>query len=236
MKNSFVKYIKIAVACIVLLLLVACSITCYSKGKETGENKANTIIAELNNKIEDLEEQIRTLEPVIPVIDIDIINTEMKEVGELATIEYIYTDSARYSESRGIIDNKIILPFSEKSFICQWDGTIKAGIEISEVNVEVDKSKNVIIVNIPETKILSHEIDTDSFVTLDEKNGLFNRISIDDVRNYDTKNKEYMENRALENGLLEKAEENTKNVIENLIYNINPEIKKYYEIEFKTIK
>lgn len=71
----------------------------------------------------------------------------------------------------------------------------------------------------PDAKIISHEIVDDSIETLDEKNGLFNEVTVDDVRNFDQVSKDAMEKRAIENGLLEKATKNAEKIIERLVNN-----------------
>ncbi|HIT64986.1 MAG TPA: DUF4230 domain-containing protein [Candidatus Ventrimonas merdavium] len=62
--------------------------------------------------------------------------------------------------------------------MAKWEGTIKAGIEITDITAEVDETNKVITVYLPKAKILSHEIDDESFETLDEKAGLFNPIEV----------------------------------------------------------
>ena len=57
-----------------------------------------------------------------------------------------------------------------KSFIAKWEGSIKAGIDISKVIVEKDDME--IVIYIPKAEILSHEIISDSIETLDEKDGI----------------------------------------------------------------
>ena len=54
----------------------------------------------------------------------------------------------------------------------------------------------------PNAEILSHEIDNNSIETLDEKDGLFNPVKVEDVRQFDTVSKDAMEDRAIENGIL----------------------------------
>ena len=111
------------------------------------------------------------------------------------------------------------IPFTTKSFIAKWDGVIKAGVDITKVSAEIDNSKKEILVYIPKVEILSHEIDNDSIETLDQKDGLFNPVKVEDVRAFDKVSKEAMEQRAIENGILEKAYDNAKEIIEKLVSN-----------------
>ena len=99
----------------------------------------------------------------------------------------------------------------------KWDGSIKAGVDISRVRAEVNEAEKEIIVYIPKAEILSHEIKTGSVETLDEKNGLFNKISVEDIREFGTAGREAMEQRAVENGLLDQAFENAEGIILGLM-------------------
>ena len=126
------------------------------------------------------------------------------------------------------------VPFTTKSFIAKWDGIIKAGVDISQVTAEVDSNNKEVVIHIPKAEILSHEIDSESVETLDQKNGLFNPVSVEDVREFDAESKEKMENRAIENGILDKAFENAESIIEKLI---DPMIQEFeYTVRFEVIE
>lgn len=71
----------------------------------------------------------------------------------------------------------------------------------------------------PNAEILSHEIDNNSIETLDEKDGLFNPVKVEDVRQFDTVSKDAMEDRAIENGILDKALKNAEDIIKKLVNN-----------------
>lgn len=71
----------------------------------------------------------------------------------------------------------------------------------------------------PKARILSHQIDKDSIETLDQKDGLFNPVKVEDVRNFDSISQDAMEERAIENGILDKAFENAKNIIRKIVDN-----------------
>lgn len=68
-------------------------------------------------------------------------------------------------------------------------------------------------------KFFPHEIDNNSIETLDEKDGLFNPVKVEDVRQFDTVSKDAMEDRAIENGILDKALKNAEDIIKKLVNN-----------------
>ena len=205
----------------------------YSKGYDKAEQKYQEEITRLEEENERLSEPIAVYEEASKEVDISLINTTIQNIGELATIEYLYTDAGKYSDPKQLWGRDI--PLTTKSFIAKWDGVIKAGVDITKITVEVNDSEKKLVVNIPKAQILSHEIDESSFETLDEKDGLFNAIKIDDIREFDAVSKESMENRAIENGILEKAFENAKYIIYELI-NIDVVKEQGYSIIFEVIE
>lgn len=87
----------------------------------------------------------------------------------------------------------------------------------------------------PNAEILSHEIDNNSIETLDEKDALFNPVKVEDVRQFDTVSKDAMEDRAIENGILDKALKNAEDIIEKLV-NSDVVQEQGYTIKFEVME
>lgn len=224
---------KIVIVAVIIVLLSVTALAIFIKGYVSAEEKAEQRISELEAEIAELSDPVATFEEASKEVNINVINAEVQGIGELATLEYLYTDAGKFSDPKQLFGHDI--PFTTKSFIAKWDGSIKAGVQVDKITVEIDNSKKEIIVFIPKAEILTHEIDDKSFETLDEKDGLFNPIEIDDIREFDTKSKETMEKRAIENGILDKAFENAKDIISKLIKsNVPKELE--YNIVFNVIE
>ena len=171
------------------------------------------------SKIKKLKEEnaiLKNAQELTKQIDISILNEEIHDIGELATIEYFYTDAASYSDSKEIGD--VTIPFTQKSYVIKWDGTIKAGVEVNEIKAVLKESSKQLVIQMPTATILSHELDENSYKVLEEKNNIFNPIKLEDRFNTDIEAKAKMEQHAIENGLLDKALDNAKVIIENLVY------------------
>lgn len=186
-------------------------------------------IEELNDTIARLLEEPITVTPVVPEISLDVLNREIKEIGELATVEYLFTNAARFKESNQIKNWNI--PFTEKSFMLKWDGVIKAGVKVDQIKVKVNQDEMKIQVFMPDAEILSYEIKKDSVELLDEKDNIFNPISVNDKVKFDAETEDEMKERAIENGILEKAQESAEKIIVNFL-NAIPDVAEYYTIEF----
>lgn len=158
----------------------------------------------------------------------DLLSQQIQGISELASVEYNYTNMGKYENQASFYGWKV--PFTTKSFILSYDGKIKAGIDMSLVEVHMS-GKNINI-SIPEAKILSHEIDEKSIEVFDETKNIFNQISITDYNQFAIDQKESMENKAKEKGLLEeaqnKAQETIKTFVESM-YSSDDE----YKIEIK---
>ena len=148
-------------------------------------------------------------------ITADIIAEELRDIGELATEEYEYTGVETFDEAKSFKGFEI--PFTQSKFIYSYDGTIKAGIDFTAIHVEKDDQKKQVIVTIPKSKILSSEIDESSFQLYDEKNSIFNPIGVGDVNDTVVNLKSNAEKKALEKGLLDRADKNAESLIRGFV-------------------
>ena len=163
-------------------------------------------------------EVIREVEKVVEKeiqISGETIRSGMANIGELCTAEYNFTHVEKMDSQRDIKGFKI--PFTKSSFIYSYDGTIMAGIDFTKIQVDKDDTKKVITLTLPDVEIISSDVDQNSFQLYDEKNNIFNPISVTDVTDSfaDLKNSE--EEKAIENGLLDKARTNANMLVENFM-------------------
>lgn len=160
----------------------------------------------------------------------DLLSQQIQGISELASVEYNYTNMGKFENQATFYGWNV--PFTTKSFIVSYDGTIKAGIDMSQVEIKIS-GKNI-DVNMPEAKILSHEIDEKSIEVFDETKNIFNQISITDYNSFAIDQKESMEQRVLDKGLLNEAQEKAQSTIRTFIessYDVED-----YKIEFHIVK
>jgi len=220
------KRILVVAAIIAVLALV---FTTYFGGYKRAEERYRTEVERLSAELSDL---VAAYESASAEVNLSVIHTELRAIGELATVEYMYTNAGKYSDPKQLFGYDI--PFTTKSFIAKWDGVIKAGVDVTRISVEPDEEEKKLVVYLPQAEILSHEIDSESIETLDESDGLFNPVRVEDVRKFDAVSKDSMEQRAIDKGLLEGALERTQEIISGLL-NANPAIRENYSIEFSIL-
>ena len=150
-----------------------------------------------------------------PVITGDLLGEHLRSAQELVTVAYYYTSMGRFENQVDFYGWKV--PFTAKSFIVSYDGVIKAGVDLSQVQVEVDEIRQAVTVRLPAGRILSHEIPEDSIEVFDESDNLFNRITIEDYTGFTLDQKKAMEQRAEDNGLLTSADEKARAAVESLL-------------------
>ena len=131
------KMIKWGIGAIVVMIaLVIIFITGYSNATKKYED----IIADLSQEVDGLNKQLaeKAVEwETTPTTEIttSLIKSEIMDIGELATVEYFYTDAGKFEDPKQALGKNI--PFTTISLFAKWDGIIKAGVKIDEIAVKL---------------------------------------------------------------------------------------------------
>ena len=139
------------------------------------EQLLNQRISDIQAKLDSSESQNQSLLEQIDnmltkeefVFDAGTIREEIKGIGELATLEYRYTNVATLDASKKLFDTDFILPGTSKTAIIIMDGVLKAGINVEKISIRSDESTKTITVVLPSASILSNELDEDSMQVYD---------------------------------------------------------------------
>lgn len=162
-------------------------------------------------------------------ITADTLFQQMQTVSKLATLEYNYTNMGKFEDSADL--NGWNIPLTRKSFILTYDGKITAGIEMQDIEVDIQGRR--IEITLPQAQLLSHEVDESSIELYDETRNIFNPISISDYAAFSAEQKKVMEEKTVANGLLASAQKRAKSVITQLIGGIVD--LEEYDLVFKTL-
>lgn len=160
-------------------------------------------------------------------VDAAILMEEIAQISELATAEQSYTVAEKVSSSNTLFD-LVDIPFTEKFFILTYTGSVKAGVNLDDASIAVEGT--TVRVTLPPAQILSDAIDTESFKTLHEQEGLFNPLHVDDVTQYLDKTRQEAEAAALAGDVLAEARANAEESVRALLGAALPE---GYAIEFE---
>ena len=165
-----------------------------------------------------------------PKITNETVGVQIKELKELSTIQYKYKEVVSREDWNTLFNFK--LPFTKSSFIVSYTGILKIGIDLAETKINVDEGSKTIKITLPESKILSNELDFKSLKVYNEKNSIFNPIKVEDYTEFTQGGKENAEKDARESGVFEQSKEVAKKIITEML-NTTKEIKENYKIVFE---
>ena len=168
------------------------------------------------------EEDEGLIHEALPVITDSLISEQLNALRELVTTEYLYTNSGKYENQNQItiIGKDINIPFTGKRFIVAYDGRIQAGVDIGQTQIDIDEDARAITITLPKSEIVSHETFEDTLVVLDETNNVFNPISIENYNEFVSAQKDSMEEKAIERGLLTNADVEAKLMVQSFLSQI----------------
>lgn len=161
-----------------------------------------------------------------PEITDSSLYSQLNEISELSVLEYRYSKVGKFENSLTL--NGWEIPLTQKSFLLTYSGSLKVGIDMKDVNINI-KGKTIYI-TLPEVTIIANTIDEKSIEVYDETHNIFNPISISDYKAFATQQKNKVEEEAIENGIFNeaatKAEQNIRSFLKAF-----PEIDNDYKIE-----
>ena len=174
----------------------------------------------------------KTPEPIIEVEnqtieDSTVIMERVERLWEMSSNKYFYSNVLAFKDNLKIKDFQV--PFTEKSYLIKYDGYLKAGINAEDMEILFNEGKTIKI-KLKNSKILDHVIDEKSVYVYDEKNSIFNNLSIKDIFNQLSEEKVNIESKLVEKGFLIDTNNNIKIFLEEFLRNLGYET---IEIEFE---
>ncbi len=166
------------------------------------------------------------------VLDAKEVTSKISDISELGTIKYEYKCVGIKDVQKNIKYLNVNNPFEDKTLIVEGNGTIKAGIDLSEVKIKCDHDKKIVYVTIPKSKILSNELDEDVHPVKEEESW-WNQISTDDQNDVRQQIKDKGVECAERSNIYELSENKAQQVIKDLIGEIQKG-KGDYEVQFTT--
>ena len=161
----------------------------------------------------------------IVTVNTEIIKDGLKEMGTLITQEYYFTQVEEYKSTE-----RVWIFDSNASFIFSYDGVVTAGIDCNDIETTKDDEAKIINVKIPKSNIIGVNIDHDSFKIYEEKEGLWNKLDMTKYNNSIIEFENEAKNKAINKGIIDKADENAKTLIESFINSLIED--NVYSIEF----
>ena len=98
-KNQF----RLVLIAVIFLFVVAVLLLIFFKGYMGAKEKYESIIADLRAENERLSDPTALYELASKEVTVSLIESEIKDIGELATIEYLYTDVGQFEDSAKLL-------------------------------------------------------------------------------------------------------------------------------------
>ena len=177
------------------------------------------------------EKVVETIVEVQHKVTAEELSAGLNDMGRLITAEYYFTAVASASTQLAPILG-IKLGFTESSFLASYDGVITAGIDFDQIKVTKDETWGLVTVAMPPAAILSVDIDPESFQLYSETSSIFTDLSAEDYNNALLELETTERDKALQRGILTKADENARKLVRSFIEGLLDPAK--YNIQFRT--
>ena len=145
-----------------------------------------------------------------------ILDFGFKDVGELVTQEWYGRILEDSSDARKIF-KKISIPFTTSRLIFSLDVEVLAGIDFRKIDYKISKDHSKITVILPKAKIYKYYQVPKTFKTYLDEESIFTNISSGKRHELEDVIVEKGKKKALDSGLLEKADNNAKILVEQMI-------------------
>ena len=146
------------------------------------------------------------------VVTIVEIESAMKQVGEITTVAYKYSGVVVESDCSKFMEWEV--GFTRNSIEVDYEGTIRAGYVIEDINFEVNQENKTIMVTLPEVQVFSNVITNQD---VQWEDNFFNHIDPDIATDLLEKARKEELDEAVENGLYLQAENNARLTIIGVI-------------------
>lgn len=214
LKNN-VKAQFLVLATLTILILAVLFIGLYMKkpqktqevSTETTSKDSSIIVTQI------VEKEVEKFVEIEKEITTEIIKDGLNDMGFLITQEYFFTQVENYTSTKKLFT---IIPL-ESSFVYSYDGVVAAGLDCGKIQVKKDDDSKVVRIYLPKAEIKYTTIDNESFQVYSEKEGFGNKLTLNDYNASLDEFKKMAEERAIDKGILEKADQVAELMIKNFI-------------------
>lgn len=154
------------------------------------------------------------------LVDVRILKSQLIESSELTTAKLNLSCFAEFKDTGIKIINK-------SDFLMVYDATVRAGIDLEDVEIPEDKVDNIdkiIYITIPKAKLLGDPaVDPKTIKYYDEHFALFNVNEKEDANKAQALAQDRAKEQALKSGLIEMADKQSEALVVGLLSKIAPE-------------
>lgn len=181
--------------CLVLIGVTGGAVYLFMKGKRDKEIQAMTY------------QQMQT-----------IVSEEIRNVRELVTVRKNFTSIISFSDDKKIPFLNVHMPGSDRKFLMNYSGTITCGCDLDKIYFSRNETSTHVKIIVPHSQILDKYADVNSFKIHYQDSGLLaDDIKIEEHNELVAADLEKETQRALQEGLLERADENIRQMLMSIV-------------------
>lgn len=173
-----------------------------------------------------VEKEVEKFVEVEKTITSETVAEGLNDMGFLVTEEYYFTMVESYEKTKSLF--KFIT--TKSNFLYSYDGELYAGVNFENIKVAKDDDRKIITITIPKAEVQSISIDKNSFKAYEEKEGWGNELTMEDFNKSLLELENAAEARAIDRGVLDRANENAKDVVGNFVKSL---VGDEFAVEFK---
>lgn len=150
------------------------------------------------------------------------VKLRLENVGELATQDAYVTSVNTVDQSQKLFGS-LKIPFTQTKYVYSYDCRVKAGYDFEKIKYTMDADTKTMTFTMPKCKILSTEIDTDSFKVYHEQESIFTPITLTTNNEALDQMKKDARKQAIANGIKTEAKKNAETMLKAFVKQADPE-------------
>ena len=143
-----------------------------------------------------------------------VIVNKLESLSEISSLKYNYTSVIGIKEN--ITLDKFKIPFTEKSFLVQYNGYIKFGTNLSTAKIELDKKAENVVITLENSRVLDNVVDLNNLQVYDEKWTVFNKLSSQEVIDEIARDQKNKADELVDSGYVKEANDRVSTLLKEL--------------------
>lgn len=144
-----------------------------------------------------------------------LIEERVVELSELTTLKYEYSKAMVNRDDKKILLTDI--SFAETIKLVEYTGYLKAGSDLSKVEVDYDEVGKQVTVRVPKAKILDNVVELENMTIEDVKGNIFFDPPTQDIIDEINEEKNKFEEEKISQGFLTEADKRTEEVLKSFL-------------------
>jgi hypothetical protein len=147
-----------------------------------------------------------------------LIQDNLVELSEWTTLKYEYSKVivSRTEKSLSLLGVTEI-NYAEAIKLIEYSGYIKAGTDLSKIQMTYDDTSKKLLVRVPKSKILDNVVDTDKTKVEDIKGNIFSDYPSQIIFDEINANKKQLEDEKISQGFLDEADIRIKQILTSFL-------------------